>query len=132
MNLVRLVDSGITHGVMTTSRTWCGRTYAADSFFLFDSGAECQSCKRAMEGPLGPNAPHPALIAQLVSAFPAVFIGVPILVIKEGHKVQLTGYLQAGTANTHAHYIGPAEAIPVIHEHRGGRRAHDHPEERDA
>lgn len=65
-------------------------------------------------------------IQLLVNHFPAVFAVAPVAVLEEGEAMLLTGYFQAGESNVHAHYIAPDERIPAIHEHKGGRRVHDH------
>lgn len=69
-------------------------------------------------------------VIQLISHFPAVFGGEAILFEGEfeNKDVPLVGYLHVGETNIHGHYVPPDEKQPVIHEHKGGSRAHDHSE----
>jgi hypothetical protein len=74
-------------------------------------------------------------VQALINAFPVVLAGgrpEGRAMTDEEKERPLTGYFHASSGSVeppdvHGHYIEDADdSVAVIHEHKGGRRAHDH------
>lgn len=72
-------------------------------------------------------------VTKLANAFPVAFLRPQSVICEEGvitFDASLTGYLHVSevgkVTDVHAHYQSPEETTTVVHEHKGGRRAHDH------
>lgn len=71
-------------------------------------------------------------VARLANMFPVAFLRPQSVICEQGEwPTPLMGYLHVGGAvggtDVHAHYIMPEETTTLVHEHKGGRRAHQHP-----